>query len=234
MCAASYDCRTTPRSTGSMDRHIRKARRDELLAQIMELVLANGFTRTRTDDLASWLGCSKATLYGIAVGKVPLVAAVLRKFLGDAVKLAEQNIVGITDPAARVRAYLTVIGMETRRISPACYRDMMDYDLTSDVYRGHAEAMAGKLREQIRDGVRVGGFRPLHPEFLAEAVNLIAHANQDGQLPSRAGLTLADAQGHLTDLVVATLTNTAYQHRSWPEPADRNRSECPRCTGRKS
>jgi AcrR family transcriptional regulator len=217
---ATDACQAIPRSAGSAERHIEKTRRDELLARMTDLVLAEGFTHTSTDDLASRLRCSKATLYAIESGKMPLVAAALRRFLSDAAAAGEQRISGIADPAAQVRAYLTVIGRELRRISPACYRDIMSHDLTSDVYLGQVAAMADRLREQIRHGVRDGSFRPLHAQFLAEAVTLITHAYQDGRLTGRARLSFADAQGHLTDLVVATLTNTAYQPLSVLIPRD--------------
>lgn len=199
-----------------MERNVQQARREELLAQLRDFVLDNGFAQACVDDIASRLRCSKATLYGIAAGKVPLAATVLEEFFEEVAALAEQRTVHITDPAARVTAYLTDIGVETGQMSAACYADMASHDMTRDVYGRHVQAMARQLREQIDEGIRVGGFRPAHAGFLAEAAALITDANSHGGLPDRVGLPPADAQAQLSKLMAATLSNTAYQCPALP------------------
>jgi AcrR family transcriptional regulator len=199
--------RTLPRNS---DCDVQEARREELLAGLRDFVLDNGFARVRVDDIASWLHCSKATLYRIAAGRVPLAATVLGAFLSEVAALAERRSAPIADPAERITAYLAATAAQTR-MSAACYADMTSHDLTGDLYGRHANAMAGRLREQIDEGMRAGAFRQAHAGFLAESAAMITDANCRGGLPGRAGLTAAEAQSLLTDLMVATLTNTAYQ-----------------------
>jgi hypothetical protein len=199
-----------------MERNVQEARRDVLLARLRDFVLDNGFARVCIDDMAGWLRCSKATLYGIGAGKIPLVTAVLGEFFSEVAALAEQRAAHIADPAARISAYLTAIGVETGRMSAACYADMASHAMTGEVYDRHTEAMARQLRGQIDEGIQVGAFRPAHAGFIAEAAALITDANSHGGLPDRAGLTAADAQAQLGNLMAATLTHTAYQRPARP------------------
>ena len=51
------------------------ARREELLDELMELLLTEGFAGFTLDDLAARLRCSKRTLYALAASKEQLVRA---------------------------------------------------------------------------------------------------------------------------------------------------------------
>jgi AcrR family transcriptional regulator len=195
-----------------------RARRDELSDRLRDFILENGFAHVCLDELASWLQCSKATLYGIAPGKKSLVTAVLEEFLREVVAVAEERAADVADPAGRLTAYLAAIGAETGRMSAACYADVTSHDTTGDVYHGHVDTVAGRLYERIDQGMRDGEFRPAHARFLAEAAAMITDANAHGGLPGRAGLTVAEAQSQLGDLLAATLSNTDYQKADlWPE-----------------
>jgi AcrR family transcriptional regulator len=56
------------------------ARRTEILEGLIELFLAEGFSRFNLDDLATHLQCSKSTLYVVAPSKEQLITAVVRAF----------------------------------------------------------------------------------------------------------------------------------------------------------
>jgi AcrR family transcriptional regulator len=196
-----------------MERRVQQGRRDEVLARLLDFVLDNGFARVCLDDIANSLECSKATLYGIAAGKKLLVAAALREFFSKVEALAAERAAHSADPAGRLAAYLTAIGPEAGRMSPVCYADVAATDMIRDIYGGHVAATARDLHELIGQGVRSGDFRPAHVHFLAEAAAMLADANAQGDLPSRAGLSAAAAQSQLSQLMAATLSNTAYQRR---------------------
>ena len=51
------------------------ARKAQLLDQLVELLLAEGFAHLTLDELATRLRCSKSTLYGLADSKEQLVRA---------------------------------------------------------------------------------------------------------------------------------------------------------------
>jgi AcrR family transcriptional regulator len=195
-------------------RRVDDARRDELLQRLQDLVLAEGFARLTVDDLAARLQCSKSTLYAISSSKEYLVTIAVRHFFRDATAHVEERVAGISDPAQRIAAYLAAVGAEMRRMSPACYEDMVSHDATSGIYAVNSAAAARRVREYIHEGIDAGRFRPLHAEFVGEAVGLLIDGIQHGQLLARTGLSSGDAFTELSDLVLAALTNM-----SAPSPA---------------
>jgi AcrR family transcriptional regulator len=188
-------------------RRLEEARREELLSRIQDLVLAEGFARLTVDDLAARLQCSKSTLYAISSSKESLVTLAIRHFFRDATAHIEDRIAGIADAAERIAAYLAGVGAEMRRLSPACYDDMVASDATRDVYALNSAAAARRVRGFIRDGIADGRFRSVHAEFVGEAVGLLIDGIQHGELLKRTGLSSGDAYTELSDLVLAALTN---------------------------
>jgi AcrR family transcriptional regulator len=189
-----------------------------LSARLRSFVLDQGFAQVCVEDMANLLHCSKATLYAIAPGKTPLLAGLLREFLREVAAHAEEQTADIADPAQRLTAYLSAIGAEMGRMSPACYADVASHDMIGAVYHGHVDALAGHLRQRIDQGMQAGDFRQANARFLAEAAAMITDANAQGGLPDRAGLTAAEAQSQLGDLLAATLSNTAYERAGHPRP----------------
>ena len=73
-------------------RRIDDVRREELLSQIQDLVLAEGSARLTVDDLAARLQCSKSTLYAISSSKEYLVTTAIRHFFRDATAHIEERV----------------------------------------------------------------------------------------------------------------------------------------------
>jgi AcrR family transcriptional regulator len=193
--------------TPSLRRRIDDARREELLSRIQDLVLAEGFSRLTVDDLATRLQCSKSTLYAISSSKEYLVTTAIKHFFRDATAHIEERVAGIADPAERIAAYLAGVGTEMRRLSQACYDDMVTHDSTRDIYAINSMAAARRVRGYIGDGIDAGRFRTVHAEFVGEAVGLLIDGIQHGELLNRTGLSSGDAYTQLSDLVLAALTN---------------------------
>src|SRR5215218_11007849 len=84
-------------------------RQAELLDQLEELFLAEGFTRFTLEDLALRLHCSKSTLYALAGSKEQLAHRVVKHFFRKATAAVEADTVTEDDPARRVTAYLTAV-----------------------------------------------------------------------------------------------------------------------------
>jgi AcrR family transcriptional regulator len=188
-------------------RRIDDARREELLSQIQDLVLAEGFARLTADDLAARLQVSKSTLYAISSSKEYLVTTAIRHFFRDATAHMEQRVAGIADPAERIATYLAGAGTEFRRMSQACYNDMVANDATRAVYALNSAAAARRVRGFVREGIDEGRFRTVHAEFVGETVTLLIDSIFHGELLNRTGLSSGDAFTQLSDLVLAALTN---------------------------
>lgn len=207
MTSASRSGLASLRPTKPRGRRIDDARRDELLQQLQTIVLTEGFATLTVDDLAARLQCSKSTLYAISSSKEYLVTTAIKHFFRDATAHIEDRVAGITDPSERIAAYLAGVGTEMRRMSPACYQDMVGHDATRDIYAVNSAAAARRVREYIRHGVDTGSFRTVHAEFVGEAVSLLIDGIQHGELLTRTGLSSGDAFTELSNLVLAALTN---------------------------
>ncbi|TDT97897.1 TetR family transcriptional regulator [Streptomyces sp. 846.5] len=200
----SHDRR--PRRTARR-RVVDTSRREELLRQAEEIILAEGFTTVTMDDLAQRLGCSKATLYSLASTKEQLVLAVTRAFFRDATAEIEQAVQAESDPRQRIRVYLTGVGTAMRRHSHAFYDDMVGYEPTAQVYRKNSAAAARRVHELIEEGVQSGVFRGLNGHFAAQVVAVTIDAVQSGVLLERTGLTAGDAFSELGDLLLDGLSS---------------------------
>jgi AcrR family transcriptional regulator len=187
-------------------------RRDEMLARLEQLILAEGFRELTIDDIASRLQCSKSTLYAVASSRDQLVAAAVRHFFRDATRAIETRVAEIAGPEERIATYLASVGDEMRRMSVACYDDMTSFEATDEIYRLNARASARRVRELIHEGVAAGAFREVNAEFLGESVGLLIDGIMHGALLERTGLSSGDAYLELSSLVLNAL-GTSIENR---------------------
>ncbi|MGC7101846.1 TetR/AcrR family transcriptional regulator [Amycolatopsis lurida] len=196
---------TPPGARGTKTRRLPEARREELIERLEGLILAEGFARLTVDDLAARLACSKSTLYAVAASKEQLVVAAVRRFFRDVTTRVENKAGAIGDPAQRIAAYLSGLGVELQRMSPECHADMVSTPATAEIYAKNSLAAAHWVRESIQDGVATGGFRAANAEFVGAAVSLLIDGIQHGELLDRAGLSSGAAYAELSDLVLSAL-----------------------------
>jgi AcrR family transcriptional regulator len=188
-------------------RKVDAERRDAVVEQLENLLLVEGFSGLTVNDMATRLQCSKSTLYAIASSKERLVAAAFKRFFRDATARIEERVARIEDPRERIAVYLASIGAEMRRMSADCYADMTATELTWEIYRTNSRAAAERVRQFVHDGVKVGAFRQVHADFVAEVVTLVIDSIQHGELLSRTGLSSGDAYGELGGLVLNALAH---------------------------
>jgi AcrR family transcriptional regulator len=180
-------------------------RSEALLQQLEDLFLEVGFVDLTVDALARKLQCSKSTLYAIEPSRDQLVVAVVKHFFRYAAARIEAKVAEIHDPRDRVAVYLAGVGEEMRRMSPACYADMVASGTTRGIYDHNSRVAARRVQEMIREGITCGAFRPLHAEFVGQAVSLLIEGIQQGALLDRTGLSSGDAFVELAELVLSAL-----------------------------
>lgn len=190
-------------------RKVDTARMEELLSQAGDIVLAEGFTTITMDELATRLGCSKATLYSVAGTKEQLVQTIARRFFIAAAEEIERAVAEESDPRQRIRTYLTGVGTAMRRQLPAFYDDMVSYEPTARIYRKNSDAAASRVHEMIDDGVRAGAFRDGGGIFAAQVVAIVIDAVQSGSLLRSTELSAGDAFAQLGDLILDGLSRPA-------------------------
>jgi AcrR family transcriptional regulator len=197
------------RDLQSSQRRLASERGEEILRRLEDLFLDGGFAHLTVDALAKELKCSKSSLYAIASSREQLVVAVVKHFFRGAAAQIEARVRAIQDPRDRIAIYLASVGDEMRRMSRACYADMVAFGATRGIYDHNSRVAAGRVHDMIHDGIASGAFRPVHAEFVAEAVSLLIEGIQHGALLERTGLSSGDAYGELSTLVLAALTNGA-------------------------
>ncbi|WP_233492118.1 TetR/AcrR family transcriptional regulator [Blastococcus sp. TF02A-30] len=177
-------------------------RQAELLDQLEELFLAEGFARFTLEDLALRLHCSKSTLYALAGSKEQLALRVIRHFFRKATDAVEAQTLTEADPARRVVAYLTAVAGALAPAGPAFHRDLEAFAPGREVYERNTALAAGRVRELIADGVAQGLFREVHPALVADTVTTLMLRIGRGDTGRATGLDDAAAYRELALLLL--------------------------------
>ena len=110
-------------------------RQEELLKQITEMFLNEGFYDLTLDDLTRRLRCSKTTLYVLGGNKDQLVTTIVIRYFREATEFIEARTAAAgDDPVDRIAAYVTAVGEALHRASPAFMGDISRHYVASAIY----------------------------------------------------------------------------------------------------
>src|SRR3954452_16066580 len=132
------------------------ARHEELLSQLVEVLLTEGFAHLTLDDLASRLHCSKRTLYALAGSKEQLVRAAVVHFFRTATSRVEAALAAPAEPAERLIAYLRAVAAELTPASAQFFDDVAAFPPAAEVYERNTRAAAHRVQQIVRQGVAAG------------------------------------------------------------------------------
>jgi AcrR family transcriptional regulator len=177
-------------------------RQAELLDQLEELFLTEGFARFTLEDLALRLHCSKSTLYALAGSKEQLALRVIRHFFRKATDAVEAQTGTETDPALRVTAYLSAVARALAPAGPAFHRDLDAFAPGREVYERNTALAADRVRELIAEGVGQGRLRDVHPALIADTVTTLMFRIGRGDTARATGLDDAAAYRELAALLL--------------------------------
>ncbi len=178
------------------------ARQAQLLDQLEELFLAEGFARFTLEDLALRLRCSKTTLYALAGSKEQLAVRVVRHFFRRATADVEARTAGEDDPARRVTAYLEAVARALTPASRAFRRDLEAFPPGRAVYEHNTAVAAERVTTLIAGGVAAGVFRAVHPALVADTVTTLMLRIGRGDTARATGLDDAAAYRELAALLL--------------------------------
>ncbi len=181
-------------------------RQRQLVGELLELFLAEGFADLTLDDIAARLGCSKRTLYALADSKEQLAVRTVRYFFRQATEQVETAIARTRSPAARVTRYLEAVAAALRPAGTQFLRDVDRQAATREVYEQNTAAAAVRVRELIDEGIRTGAFRQVSAVFVGEVVTATMRRITSGELGQATGLDDAQAYAELAKLVVAAIS----------------------------
>lgn len=181
------------------------SRQRELVDQLADLFLVEGFAHLTLDDLAAQLGCSKRTLYALADSKEQLAVRTVRYFFKRATEQVEAAIARTRSPAARVTRYLEAVAEALRPAGREFRRDLARHAATREVYEQNTLAAADRVRELIDDGIAARAFRNVSAGFVGEVVTATMRRITSGEIGEATGLDDAQAYAELAKLVVAAI-----------------------------
>lgn len=176
--------------------------RHQLLDELIELFLAEGFLELGVGDLAARLRCSRTTIYQVAPSKERIVLTAIRGFFRRATERIEAQVAAEPDPGARLSVYLTAVAAELAPASERFYADLQAYAPAAEIYQANTRLAARRVGELVTAGVEAGALRPVDASFVGAAVAQVMTAIQGGSIASAAGLADAAAYRALADLVV--------------------------------
>lgn len=198
-----------------MDGTTTTARHRELLDQLVELFLAEGFASFTLGDLTTRLHCSKTTLYALGHSKETVVVNALKRFFQRATEHVETRAAAATDPGAALVAYLRAVADELRPASARFMADLAAQPAARAVYEKNTRIAARRVGELVADGMERGTFRTVHGPFVADVVSSVMVRIQSGEVERAVGLSDADAYDELAALVLSGIVRPA-AHRSSP------------------
>jgi AcrR family transcriptional regulator len=184
-----------------------RSRRDELLDELIDLFLAEGFRSFGIGDLAARLRCSRSTIYLVAASKEQVVLAAVRAFFRRAAERIEAQVELEPDPGARLAVYLTAVAGELAPASEAFFADLASYAPAADIYRANTRWAARRVQELVDEGVAAGALRPVDATFVGAAVAQVMAGIHDRSIGTATGLADAEAYRNLADLVLHGLVH---------------------------
>jgi AcrR family transcriptional regulator len=180
----------------------RSPRQEELLAELVELFLAEGFAQFTLAELADRLHCSKTTLYAFGASKEQLTVNVVVSFFRGATAAVERRTEAADEPGARIVAYLSAVADALRPASAAFIADLADHPATRAVYERNTHAAATRVGELVAVGIASGAFRDVHGPFVADTVAATMRRIQTGAVLAATGLHDAAAYDQLAGLIL--------------------------------
>ncbi|MGI8769298.1 MAG: TetR/AcrR family transcriptional regulator [Propionibacteriaceae bacterium] len=180
-------------------------RQAQLADKMLELMLAEGFSRLTIDNLTDRLGCSKRTLYALADSKEQLATRSVSRFFKQATDQVEASICRTRSPAQRLTGYLEAVARALEPASRDFMADVAAFTPAREVYELNTQLATRRVRELIVQGTGAGAFRKVPPDFVAEVVSSTMRRIATGEMQSATGLTDAEAYHQLAKLVLAAV-----------------------------
>ncbi|EFQ82491.1 transcriptional regulator, TetR family [Aeromicrobium marinum DSM 15272] len=183
-----------------IDREAPADRREELLDELVELFLAEGFLRFSVEDLARRLNCSKTTLYQVAPSKEQVILTVVRAAFRRSTDAVEAAVAATTDPVGRIAAYLDAISAELAPAGPQYYADLDTFVPAREIYRQNTRLAARRLQDLVQEAAPRSHVRP---EFTGNVAALVMAAIQRGEMEAATGLDDATCFHELALLITS-------------------------------
>jgi AcrR family transcriptional regulator len=176
-------------------------RSQELLTDLIDVFLAEGFRELNLADLAKRLHCSKTTLYNIAPSKEQLIVAVVREYFRRATGHVETQLDPTSTGPRKVASYLMSISEQLALGTPAFFADLSAFGPAREIYERNTRLAADRVKELVLDGGPARG--GVDPKFLGVFAGQLMEAINLGRTAEATGMNDAEAYRALADLIVS-------------------------------
>ncbi|MBS1886022.1 MAG: TetR/AcrR family transcriptional regulator [Actinobacteria bacterium] len=183
-------------------------RQAQLLDDLVDLILAEGFLQFTLDDLASRLHCSKTTLYALGGSKEQVTVNAVKHFFQRSAEEVERRAEG-GDPPERIVAYLRAVADALRPASAAFVADLAALPPAARVYDRNTQVASERVAGLIDEGVSSGHFRHVHAAFVADTVTATMRRIHKGHVLAATGLSAAEAYDELAELILRGIRTDA-------------------------
>lgn len=188
---------TPPRRT----RDRASVRRDELIDELIDLFIREGFLGLSIEDMARELKRSKSTLYSVADSKEQLFVAVARAFFRRATAQIEARLTDADQQLGSIGAYLQAVSDEFASASPQFFADLGAFAPTRDVYRANMDAASRRVQDLVLQAVPQTSLADA--SFLGAVATQIMEAVHRGEIERSTGLEHPAAYRALGSLIEA-------------------------------
>ncbi|HEU4808970.1 MAG TPA: TetR/AcrR family transcriptional regulator [Homoserinimonas sp.] len=182
-------------------------RRDELIDELIELFIRDGFLALSIEDIARELKRSKSTLYSVADSKEQIFVAVARAFFRRATARIEERLKDADQQTGRIGSYLKAISDEFASASPQYFADLDAFAPTRDIYRANMDAASQRVQDLVLEAVPETS--RADATFLGTVAAQIMEAVHRGEIEQSTGLEHPAAYRALGNLIEAGVTASA-------------------------
>lgn len=178
-------------------------RHRDVLDQLEQLFMANGFASFTIAELAREVGCSRRTLYELAPSKDQLVLIVLDRRLH---RMGRHSLNAI-DPSAPLQSQLRQYiesGLRYEMIAPLLH-DLTDEAPVRRLLDAHYRFVMTVVERLVSLGVEAGEFREVDPTVVATVVTASSLYMNQPEAVEDSGHTVSELLSGMLDLVVGGL-----------------------------
>lgn len=166
----------------------------EILDELEQIMLSEGFLHLNSDALPHRLRCSKATLYRLAANRFALFGLIIERWLARMRDNGWARSDAVRDDAsARLVEYLRAGPLAIESTTAEFWRDLQGFPQGYQALIAHQEERVNGLEEILAEGVRTGVFECEHPRVISELFLTAVHRIVESGFAPSTGVTVQEA-----------------------------------------
>jgi AcrR family transcriptional regulator len=166
----------------------------EILDELEQIMLSEGFLHLNSEALPHRLRCSKATLYRLAANRFALFGLIIERWLARMRDNGWARSDQVRDdPSARLVEYLRAGPLAIESTTAEFWRDLQGFPEGYQALIAHQEERVNGLEEILAEGVRAGVFQCEHPRVISELFLTAVHKIVESGFASSTGVSVQEA-----------------------------------------